>query len=266
MDKKQYPCRNNYLTPFIDDYTFLDFISNTDTPMSIPPLGFPVIQFHYGEKANFYNRREFPDESIIIGQITRHIKLKPIAGTRLIGINFKPYGLFNMFGIEPGSFTDSAVLSKAFFGESKTEDVIQQLKKASSHQEIVAIIEEFLIQAMKYFDGYPASYFDSIVDTMIADQGMSKIEEYLSENMKIRSLQRYFHQVIGINPKLFTQILRHKFILHKFYENTDIKWCDAAFNGFYYDYSHFSRDFVKFTEQKPIEYLQIKNKFAEGMV
>jgi len=109
-------------------------------------------------------------------------------------------------------------------------------------------------------------YFDGLVDKMETENGLINQQDILDKNVSVRTLQRYFKEVIGISPKLFCQILRHKYIMKLLYENPEIKWSDIQLNGFYYDFAHFTKDFTHFSGLTPKQYLLIKNSFAAALL
>jgi hypothetical protein len=50
------------------------------------------------------------------------------------------------------------------------------------------------------------------------------------------------------------------------YKNPEMKWSDMQLNGFYYDFSHFTKDFTLFSALTPKQYLPIKNSFAAALL
>ena len=254
MKKRVLSVKNEKLKKFISDYYIVEFISDFNEPMIVPPLGFPVIHFHYGKNANFYNYLNTPSESVFIGQLTKHYELHPHKGLKMIGVNFKPYGLYNLLYVQPKQLTDACIESKYFFGEKTILQIRQQLEK-SYDDEKVEIIENLLLPYIDSRKGNNIYIYDGMVDQMIEWDGMITIKEAIKGKISIRTLERYFNKVIGISPKLFCQILRHKIIMQLTYENKKFDWQESIFRGYYHDHSHLSKDFQKFSNVKPAQYL-----------
>lgn len=263
MNNTIHTLQNMMLAPYIKHYFSLDFSSLTqdNIELRVPPTGFPVLQFHFGEYLNFYHHKHFTNESLFIGQCDRHIMLYPARGMKLLGVNFKPYGLYNLFGISPHGLTNSGVESCSFFGENNIKRITQTLKTKGVDKGI-SEIEELLLNYQNK-EVKPQPYFDSLVDKMEEENGLINYTTLLDKRTSIRTLQRYFKEVIGISPKLFCQILRHKHIMELIYKNPEIKWSDIQLNGFYYDFAHFTKDFTLFSGSTPKKYLMLKNSFAE---
>ena len=266
MERSVFQVTKKELKPFISDFFIVGFKTVREGPTLVPPLGFPVLQFHFGEKSKFYNRENLPDESIFIGQLTKHINLFPVTGTQLMGINFKPYGLYNLFGISPAPIIDSGFESKIFFGEKTIKRTIEQLQEAPAHEERIDIVEQLLADNMDATKTTANPFFDEIVDQIVDKHGLVNPSDLLGGKSSLRSFERYFQKSIGVPPKLFCQILRHKHILQNIYINPELNWQDSILLGYYYDHSHFSRDFQKFSGQKPLEYIPMRNDFAAHLI
>lgn len=258
--------QNQQLAPYIKHYFALDFSSlpHKSIELKVPPTGFPVLQFHFGDKANYYRHKLFTHQSLFIGQCSRHILLYPSRGMRLLGVNFKPYGLYNLFGISPYSFMNSGIESSFLFGKKNVDRISQMLETDGIEKGITEIESLLLTYHNKYVK--PQPYFDGLVDKMETENGLINLKDILDKNISVRTLQRYFKEVIGISPKLFCQILRHKYVMELLYENPEIKWSDIQLNGFYYDFTHFTKDFTLFSGLKPKQYLRIKNSFAAALL
>lgn len=261
-----YNIQNPQLIPYVKHYFVVDFsaLAQEKIEVKVPPVGFPVLQFHFGAKTDYYHHKHFTDQSLFIGQCSRHILLYPSRGMKLLGVNFKPYGLYNLFGISPYGFMNSGVESKVLFGEENVNRISKTLKVDGTEKGIAET--ESLLLAFQNKNVKSQPYFDGLVDKIEAENGLMNCAELLDKNISVRTLQRYFKEVVGISPKLFCQILRHKYIMKLLYENPEIKWCDMQLNGFYYDFSHFTKDFILFSGLTPKKYLPIKNSFAASLL
>lgn len=261
-----YPVQNPLLVPYIRDYFVLDFsnLPQERIEMKVPPMGFPVLQFHFGEQSNFYSHKHLTCQSIFIGQLSRHVALYPSKGLKLVGINFKPYGLYNLLGISPRNILNSGVESSLFFGEEKVKHISDTLKQKGIDEGIAEI--EKLLFASRNKNIKQNHYFDRLVDSIEKENGLVNYAELLNKNVSVRTLQRYFRDIIGISPKLFCQVLRHKYIMMLLYQKTGLQWSNMLLNGFYYDFSHFTKDFTLFSGLTPKKFLPIKNNFTFALL
>lgn len=267
MKKQQFLCTHEFLSRYVTSYTLLEFDdSNEAETIKVPPLGFPVIHFQYGDSTDFYNQDKLKHDSLIVGQLSGHYLLRPVKGTKLIGIDFKPYGFYNLFRFPMHTIANTAIPADAFFERQLVGKVINALQNSPTFCGKIEIIENFLRETARGKQPLKHSLFDDLVDMTIEKSGLLKVEDLLTEKVRLRNLQRYFKEHIGIPPKLFFQILRHKFVLQAMYVKPEFSWRDPILDGYYYDQSHFDRDFVKFSSEKPREYLQIDHILARKLV
>ncbi len=267
MIKHIFECRDRFLNDYIDGFTILEIENPSPTPtVKIPPLGFPVIQFQFGKPTNFYNRSDLQHDSLVIGQITRHILLRPEEETRLVGVDFKPYGLYNLFGVKPLMIRDGAMPARELFPPIAVDNLIGVLKQANNHEERIACTIGFLKEQAASFSQRNHGLYDALVDKMVASNGLIHLADVLGQKYNLRNLQRYFRLHIGIPPKLFLEILRHKFVLQNYFSNPSFNWKDPVLDGYFYDQSHFDRDFSRFSAEKPHTYLRMTHGMARKLV
>lgn len=261
-----YDVLNATLKSFVDNYFIFEFTSDSTNSLTfkVPPTGFPTLLFCYGNKVNFFQHKHLSNESIVVGQLSKHINLHPVNGTKILGVNFKPYGFYNLTGYTLKSLRNSATESTAFFPENKIEEIETFLQESNDIEKTVELIESMLLnQSISILKN---DYLDKIVDEIVRMNGLLDPFSLTEGKISTRSFQRYFSEVIGISPKVFCQVLRHKFILQLMYGNPELKWNEMVLGGYYYDYSHFQKDFIKFTDVKPFEYLNFRNPFADKLV
>lgn len=263
--KETFPVRNTLLKEYIRDYFIVDFNGMEESgEIIIPPVGFPVMHLHYGEEFNFYRYKHFTCQSVFIGQATRQIIVYPSNKIKLIGVNFKPYGLYNLFGISPGIITNSAIECHKIIENEKLDKLTALLKNNGDKDVCIQAVEQLLIDQKKN-EVQTFRYLDSLVDR-IEENGLLHTKSLLNNRISSRTLQRYFQKVIGVSPKSFCQILRHKFIMQQYYHDPDFQWNDIILKGYYYDYSHFYKDFHHFSGYNPAAYLPLKNQYASDLL
>lgn len=267
ITQKALNVKDSYLKTQIENYWFFEASSTAKSPgkISVPPLAMPCMHFHLSLVNDFYVRDNYNHKSLIIGQLKTHTQLNPPNGLKLFVINFKPYGLYNLFGITPPGKTGLSVNSKDFFGDKNIEDIIEALSNTTKESELVDIAESFILKNQKH-DIKKYNYLDSITDMISQSNGLTDINELINNKCSVRTLQRYFSEVIGTSPKTYTKILRHKHILKLIYENPELQWNDLVFQGYYFDYSHFRKDFAGFSSLKPFEFISAKTSIISGLL
>ena len=257
-----FPVVTDSLLPYIDSFSYVSFDSNDS--LLVPPLGFPVILFCFSPHNSFYTHNEFKNESVVVGQMTRYIKINPSPNTKLFGINFKPYGFYNLFQVSLAAYQDGGFGLNQLFSEQDIVTIYDQLANDAPIHDVIASVEQIILKYQHPVS--TPSFFDPLVDRMVKSNGIIHPYHLLSCRSLTKSFQRYFTKTIGISPKKFCSIYRHKFILKLKYDTVNLSWNDIVFDGSYYDYSHFYRDFKKFTTQHPFSFPFDNQDFVRKLI
>ena len=73
-----------------------------------------------------------------------------------------------------------------------------------------------------------------------------------------------FKQYVGLNPKTYQRIVRFNEILLLIMEKKSIAWGDICAGCYYYDQSHFIREFKAFCGYSPQEFLVHQGEHPEA--
>jgi hypothetical protein len=267
ITQKKFEVENEFLKNNVKNYWIFEVIADHSATekLVVPPLGFPCMHFHLGNYSDFYSRENYNLCSLVIGQLKTHIQLNPSHGIKLLAVNFKPYGFYNLFGLTPPGKNELSYDSTLEFGKEQITSLISDLTQKLETPQFVTTIENFILSNQKK-EIKKFEFLDSIVDQMIASNGLLDVNLFIKKKCSIRTLQRYFGDVIGVSPKTFTKILRHKYILKLMYDRPDLQWNDFVFQGYYFDYSHFKKDFIAFSTLNPIEYISAKKSIVSGLL
>ena len=103
---------------------------------------------------------------------------------------------------------------------------------------------------------YPKPYCNDLIDNTynnISEHCITKpLPEILKETPKsVCVIQRNFIKRVGISPKTLTRIVRVNYLIDKINREKAIGFQDLAFDGNYYDQSHFIKDFKAITGETP---------------
>jgi AraC-like DNA-binding protein len=127
--------------------------------------------------------------------------------------------------------------------------LLMKVKNAADFQERKLIFERFFLEIKSRRKG--DHYLDFVNDTIASDvDGALKFNvDQVAEKRFVSSktLNRYFHRVVGLPPKKYFSLVRARTALTAFI--TDRKQFNPeAFS--YHDKSHFYRDMMRFTGQR----------------
>ncbi len=265
----KHPVQNLYLKDFIDGYYEIGWKANDNSDNTLdtglmPPMGFPVIFFSVGNK--IFNHSKHQSVQIgLQGQQTRHFVVPPQKNTQVVGVNFTPFGLYNLLGIAQDKFVNTFSPSSSIFNKNESIELTRLLESVYTVEDGIAILESFLWNQRVKKRKYPI-LFDDIANRIIDDKGLLDSEYFKTKYCSDRYIQYYFKNNIGFSPKFFSNLQRHKYILKLMFSCPGIKTSELVSEGNYYDLSHFNRDFKLFTNSSPTKYRKSYNHFAEKLI
>ncbi len=240
------------------------FIENNELSHdTIPPLGFPVVQFHLENDLNkYFVNYLFPLSPVmIVGQLTRFAKIQRTDGITLIGVNLRPTSLLPLTGIRADRFTDTALSAAEIWGEEVNRLYIR-LKNENERYNRIRLLDNFFLSLCAKVR-LEQDRFGLLVDTILSRKGHIDIDEmYQIFPSSPRTLQRHFLKRIGVNANTYLRIIRNLNLFHALHNNRELSLSDAMVSVGYYDYSHFAREFKQMTGMTPKRYFEGKEAFS----
>ena len=249
------------LREWITDYYFIENSSLSHD--SIPPLGFPVVQFHLKNNIDtFYGNYNFDiSDVMIVGQLTRYANIEQQEHVSMIGVNLKPSALWSMTGRSAETFTDKAVPASEMWGQG-VATLSKSLKKCASALEKTALLDDFF-ETIVQNKQLSTDGFDHAVEMLRVQRG--KVTDNMLQKMfplSIRTTQRYFKQRVGVSLKTYLRILRHLHLMEMAKCNPEKKIGQLIYDCGYFDPAHFSNDFKLLAGVSPKAYFSSKQEFA----
>jgi len=200
------------------------------------PYGIVLKNSRYSVKA---------DEDVLIlrnADVTRHI----LPADNIFTVKFHPGGLEAVLGINQVPVIDQLLHLHHFL----PVQLLRKIKQSISFEERVAMLESYLLAA--YVKRSNPDHYVSMVNDCIGEYqaagfrlNTSKVAE--TQFISSKTINRYFHRVIGASPKNYFSILRGRNALTAFMNDSE-NFIPMDYG--YYDLSHFYKDMVNFTGQR----------------
>lgn len=173
--------------------------------------------------------------------VTRHRQ----ATDNLFTLKFYPGGLEAVLGVSQVPLTDRLLPLTHVL----PAPLLAQLKQPLSFAERVALLEQFLQRALR--PSVPADHYVRLVHDAIGEYQASEFQlntSALAERLFLTSktLNRYFHRVVGTSPSQYFAILRARSALTAFVAHP-LTFAPSDYG--YYDRSHFAKAVRHFTGQ-----------------
>jgi AraC-like DNA-binding protein len=233
---------------------------NATEQQKIIPDGFPEAIFHFGDPYEFFHDDgtiEIQEKTLISGQISKPITLRPTGRSDVFGIKFKPAALWKIFGVDMSKLKDQVLPLPAV--SENLHAVYNELEQLSL-DERTSCVDIFL----KSKSGSTAKNndLDKIIARIEKENGNISIVEICAlHSVTPRTLQRMFQQQVGVTAKQFSRITRFKKV-YSLLQQPSLTKSDSLFLTGYFDQPHFNKEFRKFTHENPEKWFAEKNSFS----
>lgn len=160
-------------------------------------------------------------------------------------VDFKIGGLYLFLGMPMREFTNASPdlesVSHVLFRE-----VAEKIINARSVGEHIRMIEDFLLKSLSNSRKYNPSV-SLALDILNKSSGSIRIRE-LSDKLAVseRTLNRLFHEYVGIPPKTLSRIMRVQNVMKLCRDENQEDFVMAAIESGYFDQSHFIKEFKEF--------------------
>jgi AraC-like DNA-binding protein len=226
----------------------------------VPPDGCIDIEFHTGNNYEFsFDEQTFstlPSKAVIMG-LTKNVMLnKNISGGTTIGVKFLPYGARTFLKAPIHEFVNQVVDVKEIW-KKRGRYLEDKILNAGNPIIAVEMLQEFLIDVLTKANLIIDNVSKDAVNMIIESGGNIKvIDIYRKLCLSERQLERKFKNFIGLEPKLFSKIVRFNYVLDYIFVVKKISFPDTAQRFGYYDQSHLTRDVKLFTGMTPDQYFK----------
>jgi AraC-like DNA-binding protein len=247
------------LAPYVSYYFIVENEAQSGEPpfeVNVLPVPHAQMVFSYGDES--YERdmggplKHSPGFAIT-GYTTRTVAYSNPGRLGVIMAGFHPWGLAPFLDFELRQATDRNVdLHRVMSGTGALERTV---RAATSAEQRIGSIEAFLLSHLR-----KPALDESIVAACkkaTERQGLTTVAALADDaDLSVRQFQRRFIDRIGVEPKLFLQLVRFQRAFELMDQSgASPDWIAIADTAGYYDQSHFINDFKGFTGLTPTDYL-----------
>lgn len=258
-------------SPLLSKYIECFWVLKSDSkavssaPQKILPDGCVELLFHFGDPVKRHiseNKVIIPPRSYISGQIKSYLLIEPTGRMGTFGIRFRPWGAHAFWDLPIHELTEKVVDLRSIWGK-QAEQIESIIFDSRTDRERLRALNRFLTNQLNLnYRIDPALKY--ALRNILRTEGQITID-CLTQNISIsgRHLERKFHHIVGLTPKVFCRIIRYQRIFRIIEKNGLPKLTSVAFESGYYDQPHFIREFKEFSGQNPKAYFSQEHPVAD---
>lgn len=242
------------LTPYIKHYLFLDFMNIHNDLFRIFADGNTGIVFCIGSGALYRDGMKLP-KVFCYGQITDYRELQIIGSLKLIIAVFRPFGMSRILNTSAGELKNKIVDLESVLGNS-IRYLHDFVFEKTSNLRVTESLNGFFSQLLKDFETRLYPMVMATTNWIMARNGLFKAEELIDfAGYNQRTIERAFHNLVGIAPKKLGSIIRlHHFLGEIKGTGNKYNFTSNVFDAGYFDQAHLIREFRKITGLTPTTY------------
>ncbi len=219
--------------------------------------------FHYGDPFERLDPTPILQKrSLIMGQITKAIHIRPTGKVGIFAIRFRPQGFSAIFE-EKSDLLKEKILHLEDVFHSQGKEIEDRILGSTSTSYRVIIIERFLLQHLRrsrVFDQNARMASHLLIEQPNEDRILQMAHEL---KISLRQLERQFKTQVGMSPSQFIKIARFQKVLRCKLVYPAMSFAALAIECGYYDQSHFSRDFKDLSGLSPKVYFGEQHNLAD---
>jgi AraC-like DNA-binding protein len=258
MHIQKYSVKNPILKNIISCF----WVANQAEPICINHKLLPVssidlilnfsVPIQYSSKTQQVNTKGFH----FSGPRNTYCQVQQSGNLDLIGISFKPFGLYPLVKIPITAFTNQAI-DLDLLNNELSEKLADRIAKLYTTRERLAKIEEVLLEHID-LALLPDNTLLALLNRLSLEYNL-RIDEFCGKyGIHKRTLERRFNKYAGLCPKTFVKIARFQKLLKVLAANNYQDLTTLAYTFDYYDQTHFVKDFKGYTGSSPLTFLRDK--------
>jgi AraC-like DNA-binding protein len=183
--------------------------------------------------------------------------------TGTIGLELTPKGLYHLFKLSMHEITDRMMSFDELFG-SLGARLQRRVGDVEDPKAKIALLQTALTRLLQQNEK-EYTLLDHTLDLLAQAHGMMPIQDLAVHlGYTRRYLDRLFQEHVGVSPKLLASILRFQEVYQGWMQHTSPTCFRYQWPTYYYDQSHFIKEFKRFTGFTPQQYTAVVNEFGRA--
>jgi AraC-like DNA-binding protein len=218
------------------------------------PVGHSVMTFILDEHHHLVNTRMQKDNIARLnftGQLDRYHHLVATPSS-MVYVLFKPFGAYKIFGIPQILLKNECIALSDLLGNYINDFSAKLEDNANDPQSVVRILQEWIVCQLAQNSKTDVKRIATICAKINQDKGQTSINEINTIcGISKSSMEQHFNDQIGLNPKMYSKIVRFNQINRDLKNGISNNWLDIVNRYGYFDQSHFIREFKHFFGYTP---------------
>lgn len=230
----------------------------SDTVFRFVPDGHPEWMFNLGAPTSLRLSHQLSGQSPrshFLGHFSRHLDITfPTSGFHIFSIKFQPWAAHLFWKDAMKAYTDEVV----DLGQGQDlEELETKIHEGQNAQERVRIAEEILRKMLIAPVDAELKHCFQALQTTASD---FKVEDIMDQSsVSKRRLEQVFSEKIGLPPKAIHRIHRIRRSIDFMRDHPGHSLTHVAHEFNFFDQSHFTREFKRFTGFTPKRFLHLVN-------
>jgi AraC-like DNA-binding protein len=191
---------------------------------------------------------------LLVGARSEPMVIETAAQTAVMGVQFKPGGLFPFLGM-PGSELHNETVALDLLWGTLARQLRDEVFAAATAELRFALVEQALLRVAHHAGHHPAIDYALRRFADAQAEVRPRVADLADElGLSGRYFNQLFKEHVGMSPKVFCRVRRFQAVLARVQRVVSPDWADIAAANGYYDQAHFIHEFKAFSGLTPVAY------------
>lgn len=192
-------------------------------------------------------------EPFLNGTMTYSFEVfRPYGITDMVGVRFRPAGITAFSRLPVNEITDRH-LGLTQVESIFSPELFEDLPDFKTNEQRISYIQEYLLGRLsKFYE--PDKRIVYVTEEIIRNDGQLNVSDLINKVcLSERQFERRFKSSVGLSAKTFSKIIRFRHTCGYILSHPEESLYSVALSCGYYDHSHLTKDFKRFSGQLPKE-------------